>query len=140
MTDSAHPDRDLSRRERQIMDILYSRGPSSAAHVMDALPDPPSYSAVRAMLRILEEKGVVLHEKQGPRYVYSPVVSQDDARSRAMQHTLSTFFRGSVSEAVAALLDASESRLTESELKRLESLIRARTQSPESESSDEQSS
>lgn len=105
------------------MDILYQNGKSTAAEVMDALPDPPSYSAVRALLRILEEKGHIRHEKKGPRYVYLPTVSQDKAKRSALKHVLSTFFDGSVSQAVAALLDMSHDELSEAELKRLSNVI-----------------
>src|SRR5690606_29440732 len=109
----------LSRRERQIMDILFREGEATAADVMDNLPDPPSYSAVRALLRILEEKGHVHHRKDGPRYVYMPTLSMAKARTSALNHVLSTFFEGSVTQAVAALLDMPEKDLSEPELKRL---------------------
>lgn len=120
-----HPARDLSRRERQIMNVLFKHGPSTAAQVMDRLPDGPGYSAVRAMLRILEEKGHINHEKVGPRYVYQSVTPKDEAGEQALRHTLSTFFKGSVSDAVAALLDDSETHLREDDLDRLEKLIEA---------------
>ncbi|MFQ5569949.1 MAG: BlaI/MecI/CopY family transcriptional regulator [Rhodothermales bacterium] len=113
----------LSRRERQIMDIIYRLGEATAAEVMDNLPDPPSYSAVRALLRILEEKKHLRHRQQGPRYVYQPTVSLDKAKKSALNHVLSTFFEGSVSQAVAALLDMSEEELTDHELRRLGRLI-----------------
>ena len=121
MNQSAH--KDLSRRERQIMDIIYRKDSATAAEVMDGLSDPPSYSAVRALLRILEEKGHLAHKKVGPRYVYKPTVSVDRAKKTAMQHVLSTFFEGSVSQAVAALLDMKHRDLNEEELKRLEKMI-----------------
>src|SRR4051812_5381730 len=89
------PHLDLSRRERQIVDILYAKGRATAADVQTALPDPPSYSAVRAMLRILEEKGHVRHEQDGPRYVYVPTVAADRAKKTAIRHVLRTFFNGS---------------------------------------------
>ena len=114
---------DLSRRERQIMDVIYKRDKATAAEVMDNIPDPPSYSAVRALLRILEEKGHLKHEKAGPRYVYMPTVSHDRARQTAMKHVLSTFFQGSVSQAVAALLDMQDRQLDEDEARRLSDLI-----------------
>jgi len=114
---------DLSRRERQIMDTIYRKEKATAAEVMDSLPDAPSYSAVRALLRILEEKGHLKHEKVGPRYVYLPTVSLDRAKKTAMRHVLSTFFEGSVSQAVAALLDIQPRDLNEEELNRLESII-----------------
>ena len=94
----------LSRRERQIMDVLYARGSASAAEIRDALPDPPSYSAVRALLRILEEKGHARHEHQGPRYVYFPQVSRERARRSALKRLVSTFFGGSAAQAAAALI------------------------------------
>src|ERR671925_464450 len=94
----------LSRRERQIMDIIYARGQATAAEVTAALPDPPSYSAVRALLRILEQKGHLRHEQDGPRYVFLPTVPRDRARRSAMRHLVRTFFDGSTEDAVAALL------------------------------------
>src|SRR6476661_2161438 len=100
----------LSRRERQIMDLLYQLGEATAAEVQERLPDPPSYSAVRAMLRILEEKGHVSHTEDGPRYVFAPVVARDTARKSAVSHLLRTFFDGSVEQAMTALLDATEDR------------------------------
>ena len=96
----------LSRRERQIMDVIYRRGRATAAEVLDDIPDPPSYSAVRAMLRLLEEKGHVRHEQDGPRYVFLPIVNRDRARKSALKHVVRTFFDGSATDAVAALLDA----------------------------------
>ncbi|MBO6576236.1 MAG: BlaI/MecI/CopY family transcriptional regulator [Rhodothermales bacterium] len=105
------------------MDVIYRLGEATAAEVMDNLPDPPSYSAVRALLRILGEKGHVKHEKVGPRYVYQPVVPADTASEHALKHVVATFFSGSVSQAVAALLEASDSQLSDEELKRLESRI-----------------
>ena len=101
---SPRPHLDLSRRERQIIDILYSHGRATAAEVQTALPDPPSYSAVRAMLRILEEKGHVRHEQDGPRYVFLPTVHRDRAQRSALTHVVRTFFNGSATDAVAALL------------------------------------
>jgi predicted transcriptional regulator len=118
----SQPDR-LSRRERQIMDILYRRGKASAADVLAAMPDPPSYSAVRAMLRVLEEKGHIRHEEQGPKYVFLPTVPRERAKSSAVKHLLDTFFHGSAEQAVAALLDASASSLTREELDRMAELI-----------------
>ena len=125
------PSRNLSRRERQIMDILYLRGASTVADVMDRLSDGPGYSAVRALLRILEQKGQVTHEKSGPRFIYSPSVPRKEASKHAIKHTLSTFFHGSVSDAVTALLDASEPSLDQDELSRLEVMIRDRRKSGE---------
>ena len=97
----------LSRRERQIMDIVYELDQASVADVLERLPDPPSYSAVRAMLRLLEEKGHLTHEQQGARYVYRPTVSRERARRSALRHLVRTFFEGSTEGAVAALTDES---------------------------------
>src|SRR3954465_15215613 len=107
------PHHDLSRRERQIIDILYAKGRATAADVQTALPDPPSYSAVRAMLRILEEKGHVRHEQDGPRYVYVPTVAADRAKKTAIRHVLRTFFNGSAEQALSALLDQTDTRLSD---------------------------
>ena len=117
------PHADLSRRERQIIDILYSQGRATAAEVQAALPEPPSYSAVRAMLRILEEKGHVRHEQDGPRYVYVPTVGRDNAKRSALNHMLQTFFEGSAEQAISALLDDRAAKLSDAELDRLERLI-----------------
>ena len=117
------PHHDLSRRERQIIDILYARGRATAAEVLAGLPDPPSYSAVRAMLRILEEKGHVRHEQDGPRYVYAPTIAHENARKSALRHVLHTFFDGSASQALSALLDDQSSKLSEAELERLAGMI-----------------
>ena len=117
-----HGHEHLSRRERQIMDAVYKRGKATAAEVLDDLPDAPSYSAVRALLRILVEKGHLLYEKVGPRYIYKPTVSAVEAKKSALQHIVSTFFEGSVSNAMAALLDLSD-KLSEEELKDLSGII-----------------
>lgn len=109
----------LSRRERQIMDILYQRGEGTVSEVMEGLGDPPSYSAVRATLRVLEEKGHVKHREDGPRYVYLPAVARERARRDALQHMLQTFFGGSAEQAVAALMQMSEADLTPGDLERL---------------------
>ena len=114
---------DLSRRERQIMDFLYQRGRAGVSEVMAGIPDPPSYSAVRAMLRTLEEKGHVRHVEDGRAYIYEPIVQKDAARAGALSHLLKTFFDGSTSQAMSALLDVSSSRLDEAELDRLKKLI-----------------
>jgi len=113
----------LSRRERQIMDILFARSEATAAEVQAGLPDPPSYSAVRAMLRILEDKGHLTHRDDGPRYVFSPVVPRTAARQSALRSLVKTFFDGSAPQAVAALLDMSESRLSRDEADQLARLI-----------------
>ena len=111
--------RNLSRRERQIMDILYARGPSAVGEILGQLSDPPSYSAVRATLRVLEEKGYVEHEQAGPRYLYRPTVARDKARSAALSHVVRTFFNGSAAQAAAALLQLSDTRMKPDELERL---------------------
>ena len=115
--------RDLSRRERQILDILYKHGRATAADVQAALPEPPSYSAVRALLRILEEKGHVRHEQDGPRYMYLPTVARDNAQRSALRHILQTFFNGSAEQAISALLDDTSARLSPAELDRLARMI-----------------
>lgn len=112
----------LSRRERQIMDVVYRLGQATAAEVLAELPEPPSYSAVRAMLRLLEEKGHVRHEQDGPRYVYLPTVNRDKARKSALRHLVRTFFDGSTEDAVAALLQ-NDADIRDEELARLAKLI-----------------
>jgi BlaI family transcriptional regulator, penicillinase repressor len=118
-----NPHAHLSRRERQIMDVIYTQGKATAAEVMEGMPSAPSYSAVRAMLRLLEEKGLVRHEQDGPRYVYLPTLSRDKARQSAMKQMLQTFFDNSTEQAVAALIDMTRAKMTESELDRLSQLI-----------------
>ena len=113
----------LSRRERQIMDVLYRHGRATAAEVQAELPDPPSYSAVRAMLRILEGKGHTRHEQDGPRYVYVPTLARDKAKRSALKHLLNTFFEGSAEQVVAALLEVSGDELSDADLTRLRRLI-----------------
>jgi len=113
----------LSNRERQIMDILYRDESATAAEVHEQLPDPPSYSAVRATLRILEEKGQVRHDQDGPRYVFRPTVARDKAKRTAIRHLVQTFFDGSPELAVATLLDESASELSKDDFARLEKLI-----------------
>jgi predicted transcriptional regulator len=103
---NADPTAGLGKRERQIMNVLYERGRASVAEILAVLPDPPSYSSVRAMLRYLEDKGRVRHEQDGPRYVYLPSVPQATVRKSALGHVVRTFFGGSVSTAVAALLES----------------------------------
>jgi predicted transcriptional regulator len=112
----------LSRREREIMDVIYRAGRATAAEVLDQLADPPSYSAVRALLRVLEEKGHLRHEEDGPRYVFVPTVPPERARQSALRQILHTFFDGSTEQAVAALLDM-KSNLSDAELDRLSRLI-----------------
>jgi BlaI family penicillinase repressor len=113
----------LSRRERQIMDILYQRGKSSASEVREGMTDAPSYSAVRAMLRVLEEKGHVRHQEEGLKYVYAPTVARDKAKRSAVKHLIDTFFQDSPEQVVAALLDVSSTRLTREELDRMTEMI-----------------
>ena len=113
----------LSRRERQIMDVLYQRGKASASEVRAAMPVPPGYSAVRAILRILEEKGHVKHENDRLKYVYTPVVNPDKAKRSAVKHLLDTLFRDAPEQLVAALLDVSSKRLTRKELDRMAVMI-----------------
>jgi predicted transcriptional regulator len=111
----------LSRRERQILDILYAKSSATAAEVRESLPDPPSYSAVRALLRILEEKGHARHETQGTRYVYLPSVPRERARHSALTRIVQTFFDGSAAQAAAALVDSGS--LSQEDLSRLSALI-----------------
>lgn len=105
------------------MDILYQKGSATAAEVLDAIQNPPSYSAIRAKLRIMEEKGYVTHAQDGPRYIYSPVVRRENAEKTAMAHMLDTFFDNSVEKAMAALFEMHSANISDSELNRLESLI-----------------
>ena len=114
----------LSRRERQIMDALYTLGEATVGEVMDQMPDPPSYSAVRATLRVLEEKGHARHKQDGPRYLYLPTVSRDKAQSTALKHLVGTFFGGSVEQAVMALLSLPETKMTDEQLERLADQVR----------------
>jgi predicted transcriptional regulator len=114
---------DLSRRERQIIDALFKLGRASAAEVRTELPEAPSYSAVRALLRILEEKGHVRHEQDGPRYVYVPTFARESARKSALRHLVQTFFEGSTTQAMSALLDSSSSKLSDADLDRLEKML-----------------
>ena len=114
---------DVSRRERQILDVLYKAGRATAADVQQALPAAPSYSAVRTLLRILEDKGHVRHEQDGSRYVYIPTVKPERAKRSALRHMLNTFFDGSTTQAIAALLDEDSSELSEKDLDRLKAVI-----------------
>ena len=113
----------LSRRERQVLDVLHRLGEASVAEVQAELPDPPSYSAVRTHLRILEDKGHAAHRADGPRYVYSATVARDTAARSAMRHVLTTFFDDAPARAVAALLDDRAGALTPADLDRLAALI-----------------
>jgi predicted transcriptional regulator len=114
----------LSRRERQIMDIVFRLGRASAAQIHQQLPDPPHAAAVRTLLRILESKGQLRHEKDGPRHVYLPVTPRRQAQRSAVRHLLSTFFDGSRSAAIAALLDDHERPLTPGERRELDETLR----------------
>ncbi len=118
-----HTHSNLSRRERQIMDIIYRRAQATAMEMRENLPDPPSYSAVRAMLRLLEEKGYLKHQQDGLRYVYLPTLSREKARQSALKQMLQTFFEDSTEDAVATLLDISKSKLSKADLDRLSKLI-----------------
>jgi len=118
-----HDDHHFSRRERQIMDVLHAREQATVAEVLAALPDPPGYSAVRALLRILEEKGHIRHRRDGARYVYVPRVSRASASRSALKRVVSTFFQGSVTQAMAALLETSDTQLTEADLTKLQRII-----------------
>ncbi len=120
---TGHMHQSLSRRERQIMDVVYRLGRATAAEVQEALPDPPGYSAVRALLRILEDKGHIRHEQDGPRYVFLPTLSRDKARRSALKQLVQTFFEGSTAQAVAALLGERRSDLSDQDLDRLSRLI-----------------
>jgi predicted transcriptional regulator len=111
----------LSRRERQIMDIVYRRGHATAAEVLDDLPDPPTYSAVRAALRLLEEKGELTHDVDGKRFVFRPTTPRSRARTTALRHLLRTFFNGSTEQVVNALLE--DARPSPAELERLAAAI-----------------
>jgi BlaI family penicillinase repressor len=113
----------LSRRERQIMDALHQRGRATAAEVQTALPDAPSYSTVRALLRILEDKGHIKHHREGARFVYLPRAKQETARRSALRRVVSTFFQGSITQAMAALLETADTQLPHSELHKLQQII-----------------
>lgn len=114
----------LSRRERQVMNILFRRGRATVAEVMDDMPDPPTYSAVRSILRILAGKGLITHREEGPRYVYLPAVNTDRAGDQALEHVVRTFFDGSAEQAVTALLRISDADLSDAELARLRERVR----------------
>ena len=113
----------LTRREREIMDILYRRERATALEIQRELPDPPSNSAVRALLRLLEERGHVRHVQEGARYVYLPAVSRKSARRSALMHVVKTFFDGSVEQAMATLVESSHRDLSPSELERISELV-----------------
>jgi len=113
----------FTRREREIMDILYRRERATAAEVLEDMTNAPTYSAVRALLRILEDEGHIKHVQDGPRYVYLPAVTRTDARKSALSHVVATFFDGSVEDAVVTLVESSRSKLSKDELERLSQLI-----------------
>ena len=113
----------LSRRERQIMDVVYARGQVTVAEVLEDLPDPPGYSAVRAMLGKLERKQYLRHEEHGPRYVYVPTLPREEVQETALERVMNTFFDGSPSKAVAAILDMSATDLTDAEIDEMAKLI-----------------
>jgi predicted transcriptional regulator len=116
---------DLGRRERQIMDVIYRLGKASVKEVQELLPDPPSYSATRTMINLLERKGFLRHRRDGQKYVYMPTGSPQAAKQSAIKHLIKTFFQGSAAEAAAAILDSSSTKLSEAELVRLQSLIKS---------------
>jgi predicted transcriptional regulator len=113
----------LTRRERQIMDIIHRRGRVTAHEVLEDLPEPPSYSAVRALLRLLEERGHVKHAQDGQRYVYAAAVARADARKSALSHVVKTFFAGSLEQTIATLVESSRAKLSREELDRLAEVI-----------------
>ena len=113
----------LTRRERQIMDVLYRRGRATAAQVMADLPGEPNYSTVRTQLRVLEDKGHVRHEEDGVRYIYAPAVPRHAARKSALKHLVETFFDGSAEQVVAAVLGGEASHLSDDDLKRIAALV-----------------
>jgi BlaI family penicillinase repressor len=122
---SKKADAHLSRRERQIMDIVYRAGRVTVAAVLEQMADPPSYSAVRAMMRVLEDKGHLRHQQEGLAYVYVPTVSPETARKSAVSHLMRTFFQGSAERAVAAVLEASSTKLSPAELERIAAMVEA---------------
>ncbi|MCC6930521.1 MAG: BlaI/MecI/CopY family transcriptional regulator [Gemmatimonadaceae bacterium] len=119
------PSSDLTRRERQVMDILHRRGPSTVSEIMDDLPDPPTYSAVRSILRILGEKALVQYREDGPRYVYLPTAPANESRDTALAHVVETYFAGSTEQAITALLRLSDAGVSEEEIEQLRARIRA---------------
>jgi predicted transcriptional regulator len=121
----------ISRRERQILDVLFRLGRATVSEVREGLPDPPSYSAVRALLRILEQKGHIRHSQDGPRYVFMPTVRRDTAKRSALRHLVNTFFEGSSAAVLATLFEMSARDLTDEELAQLKGLIDAARNSKE---------
>jgi predicted transcriptional regulator len=123
MPATANPSEDLTRRERQVMDILHRCGESTVAEIMAELPDPPTYSAVRSILRILGEKALIAFREDGPRYVYFPAAPTEQAQADVLDHVVRTYFAGSTEQAVTALLRLSDAALTDKELQELRSRI-----------------
>lgn len=121
---ATRPNEDLTRRESQVMNILHRRGDATVSEIMADLPDPPTYSAVRSILRILADKGLVSFREDGPRYVYSPVESADRARDDALAHVVQTYFAGSAEQAVTALLRMSDTELTDTDVAQLRDRIK----------------
>lgn len=120
---STQTESNLSRRERQIMDIVYAQGKCSAKQVLEEMDDPPSYSAVRALIRILVDKGHLEAQRDGIRYVYQPTKSQKSAGASAMKRALNTFFEGDISQAMAALIQASDANLTDEQIAEIQKRI-----------------
>ena len=120
-----HDSSELGRRERQILEVVFRLGEAAVADVLEQLPDPPAYDSVRTMLRILESKGFLKHRRDGTKYVYRPTQSRESASKSALMHLMSTFFENSVADTMAAALDLKSDNLTDEELSRLETLIRA---------------
>ncbi len=118
------PTEDLSRRERQVMEILHRRGESTVTEIMQAMPDPPTYSAVRSILRILGEKKLIEYKEDGPRYVYFPAKPTDEARDDVLAHVVRTYFAGSTEQAVTALLRLSDADVDDADISRLREKIR----------------
>lgn len=116
---------ELTRRESQIMEVLYRRDVATAEEIREELADPPGYSSVRKLLEIMEDRGLVAHEEEGPRYVYRPVVPKGEASRSVLRRVVGTFFAGSVDDAIAALLDMDDLELSEDDLKRIERMARA---------------
>ena len=124
MTKTPHIHSELGRRERQIMDIVFRLGRASVAEVQKELPDPPSYSAVRGMMRLLEDKGHLRHEQDGLRYLYTPTAGQAQAQNSALRHMVRTFFGGSALAAAATLLELPDAKLSDADVTRLQRLIK----------------
>jgi BlaI family transcriptional regulator, penicillinase repressor len=116
--------RGLSRRERQIMEIIYAKGEATAAEIGDSMPDAPSNSAIRTLLRILEEKGMLRHREEGPRFVFQPVESREKASRSALKQVVQTFFDGSLASAVAAFVETKDAKLSRDEMARIEAIIK----------------